>query len=311
MTKKRYLFLLLTAIFLGFCGKRLPAQNASLPANPMGWQLVRTVDGGDSPSGKFRDAVALDVDSEGNLFVVDRGRYRVVKFDKHGFFRQEIGGFGRGADQFGDPVDIDAHHTLNIFVADYSNNRIARFDANLNYLSELTSREGQYYFEMPLSVAVSGQYDIFLLEDLNKRVIKFDRFNNPQGTFGNNTESLGQLLGPQQLALGENGAVFVSDPIKNKVVVFDYLGNFLRELSHPAFRYPRGISVNSRNDLSVADSEAEMLFFFRGGETATGTFDLREYQIFPQDVVWWRPRGISEELLYVLSSEKCLVFARK
>ncbi|MFZ0391614.1 MAG: hypothetical protein WAN36_14230, partial [Calditrichia bacterium] len=88
------------------------------------WQEFLVLDGGHTPGGLFQDAVAIDLDSEGNLFAVDRGRHRIIKYNANQNFVREIGGFGSSGDQFSSPSDIDAHLTLNIFVSDFNNNRI-------------------------------------------------------------------------------------------------------------------------------------------------------------------------------------------
>ena len=76
---------------------------------------------------------------------------------------KDVGGFGNGPHQFNDPRDVDAHLALSIYIADYNNNRVVRLDSRMYYLSDFkTSLDSPYYFEMPLSVAVDNQYDIFI-----------------------------------------------------------------------------------------------------------------------------------------------------
>ena len=287
------------------------SQNVNPESPAQGWELSGYLRGSDGGAMLFRDAIAIDLDSEGNGYVVDRGWHRLLKFSPEGILRKEIGGFGDGPEQFDDPHDVDAHLTLNIFVADYNNNRIVRFDGNLNYLSDFrTDFEDDYHFEMPLSVAVSGQYDMFVLEDLNKRVIKFDRFNQPQTAFGDATENLGQLLAPHQIAIGEDGKVFVSNAAGKGVVVYDYLGNFLEKIVHPDFRQPAGIYCRE-SQLLVADSEGKQIYFYRDGKRLSGRLDLKPYQIRPVDVAVKFAGEKRNAVLYVLSSGKCLLFRKK
>lgn len=275
------------------------------------WKFVARMSGEDAPSGKLQDACAIDLDSEGNVFIVDRSRNRLLKFSPERIFLKEIGGFGDGAEEFSAPNDVCARRTLNIYVADYNNDRISRFDAKLNYLSEMTSDDdAPFHYEMPLSVTVSGQYDIFLLEDLNKRVIKLDRFNQTRAVFGDASQNLGQLLSPQQIDLSESGKVFVSDPGAQAVVLFDYLGNFLSELKYPEFRQPSGIFVNSSGDLLVADPESQKIFFFTAGTRFSGVCDLKPFGIRPLDVAMFISRGTGQSIAYVLAADCCLVFVR-
>ncbi len=280
-----------------------------LPDDVSNWRLVRTIDGENTPSGSLQNAVALDLDSQGNIYIVDQGRHRLIKFDSNGNFIKEIGGFGDGPEQFSSPTDVCARRTLNIFVADYNNNRIVRFDAHLNYLSEfIADSDNLLYFEMPLSVAVTGQYDIFVLEDLNKRIIKLNRFNQPLVSFGDASDNLGKLLEPYQLAISEEGEIFVSDLGAKSVVVFDYLGNFLYEIRHPDFVQPSGISTNLGNDLLVVDSETHKIYFFEEGKNFVGMFNVKAYSINLVDVALFYQSGKIQYWLYVLSPNRCWVF---
>lgn len=277
-----------------------------------GWRKVRVFNGSDTPSGAFQDAVAIDLDSEGHLFIVDRGQNRLIKYDQNGGYIKEIGGYGSGTEQFSTPTDVCARLTLNVFVADYNNDRIVRFDSNLNYLNEFeTPYQGENSFEMPLSVVVSGQYDLFILEDLNKRVLKFDRFNQPLASFGDASENLGQLLNPMQLAISDDGKVFVSDRGAEAIVVFDYLGNFLQEVRHPKLTHPHGIYVSSLNQLLVADPENHSVFFFREGRKFVESLDLSSQDLTPVDAALWDGKGKLLPRLYILTAKSCAVFEKK
>jgi len=278
------------------------------------WSLSYIFDGVKTPTGKFINITAVDLDPEGNLFILDAGRNRILKYSDKNQLIQEIGGFGNSQDRFNDPRDLDAHLTLNVFVSDFNNNRIVRFDSNLNYLSDFRiedfniSYDNPLYFEMPLSVAVNNQYDIFVLEDLNKRIIKIDRFNQPLAAFGKASENLGQLLGPQQINIGPKNEIYVSDPLSNSIVVFDFLGNFIRSIIHPDFIEPRGIDVSNTGEIIVADQKAKKVFFFKPSGKFSMVWDLMSENIEPTDVAMYSPKGSNKILLYVSSQTKCYRF---
>jgi tripartite motif-containing protein 71 len=299
-------------IFLSFLFPLLIPQETLQKDITYEWNLIRTVDGTHSPSGSFQEIIAIDLDNEGSLYILDRGRNRLLKYASNGLFLKEIGGFGNGAEQFDDPRDVDAHLTLNVFVADYNNSRIVRFDSHLNYLNELkTSYQSPAYFEFPLSIAVNGQYDVFLLEDVNKSILKFNRFNDPLAVFGSTTENIGQLLGPYQLSDGAKNEIFVCDPLKKSIMVFDYLGNFVREISHPGFQELKGISVSHRNELAVADLKGGKIYFFENGYKFTSISDLQYLNIKPIDVSLWHPRGAKKRTLFVADAQRCTIFGEK
>lgn len=277
-----------------------------------GWKIRGILDGVKTPTGLYIDITAIDLDSEGNLFILDRGRNRLLKYTANGQLLAEIGGFGRAQDRFNEPSDLDAHLTLNIYVSDYNNDRIVLFDNHLNYLNEFkSSTDDLFYFEMPLSVAVNNQYDLFILEDLNKRIVKYDRFNQPKAQFGSATDNLGQLLGPFQVAMGSKNEIFISDQLSKTIQVFDFLGNFLREIAHPDFIEPLGIDVSPKDYLVVADQKGQKIYFFTTGGKLQEQLDLKPLEISPTDVALWHPRGTENTYLYVSSVNKCYLFTKE
>ena len=275
------------------------------------WRISGVLDGMETPTGAFLNITAIDLDSEGNLYILDGGRNRLLKYSVNGRLVREIGGFGSSQDRFNDPRDLDAHLTLNIYVADYNNDRIVLLDTHLNYLNEFKSTSDDlFFFEMPLSVAVNNQYDLFILEDLNKRIVKYDRFNQPSAQFGKASENLGQLLGPAQVAMGSKNELFISDPITKSVLMFDYLGNFLSEISHPDFIEPRGIDVSFQEDLLVADQKGKKVYFYKVNGKLSDILDLEPYDIVPTDVSLWHPRGTRHLQLYLSSVDKCYLLVK-
>jgi hypothetical protein len=163
---------------------------------------------------------------------------------------------------------------------------------------------------MPLSVAVNNQYDMFILEDLNKRVVKFDRFNQPSASFGSASENLGQLLGPQQVNIGVKNEIYISDPLSKSVMVFDFLGNYIRRIQHPDFQEPRGIDVSNIGELIVADRKEKMIFFFNEGGKLNEVLDLQKDNIDPTDVARHSPRGTDKSILYISSQTHCFQYQK-
>ncbi len=66
----------------------------------------------------FYDLVILAVDSEGNIFVLDRGNFRIQKFDKNGSYLQTIGRQGQGPGEFEQPMSLFIDVKDRIYVYD-------------------------------------------------------------------------------------------------------------------------------------------------------------------------------------------------
>lgn len=94
----------------------------------------------DDPHQAFYNPSTVRADRWGNIYVVDQGNNRIVKFDKDGNFLEETGGIGQGPGEFLEPVDVVIDHEGRLFVADKGNLRIQIFDADGHFLESFRIR---------------------------------------------------------------------------------------------------------------------------------------------------------------------------
>src|SRR5919112_1846680 len=80
--------------------------------------------------GQFKLPHGVDIDSSGNVYVVDTGNFRVQKFDSNGKFITMWGSRGSEKGQFDDMHGIDVDSSNNVYVSDSNNHRIQKFDSN-------------------------------------------------------------------------------------------------------------------------------------------------------------------------------------
>lgn len=282
---------------------------ASTPADTLQIELTKSFDGQSSKAGPLQNATAIDIDNSGNIYVIDRGKHRLIKFSPNGTIINEVGGFGTTSEKFDDPRDVSSFTTLDVFVADFNNNRIVRFDRNLNFLSTLISKyDPPFDFEQVLSIAVSSQYELFVLDNVQKKIVKFSRFSQPVESFGGINEAYGQLLDPFQITLDSGKRLFVSDPAQQAVIVFDYLGNYIRDLKHPEMQQPFGLFWGAGERLYVIDKSANQLFVFSGSLKFLGKVSLDPYLKNAVDVAVAYDRSDGSRKIYILAPEKCFVF---
>ncbi len=164
----------------------------------------------------FLFAQTVRVDSQDNIWTVDRGANVIVKFDPAGRFLMALGrkpesvnpgvpsgpsagggggegGGGRGGrggrgsgqgiagDNFNRPTDIAWDAAGNIFVSDaYTNARIVKLDKSGRFVKTWGSKgAGQGQFDMPNSIAVDAQGNVYVADLGNRRIQVFDN----DGTF--------------------------------------------------------------------------------------------------------------------------------
>jgi len=70
----------------------------------------------------------LEVDPEGNVYVVDGGNYRVMKYDSKGRFKQQFGSIGKGLGQFTRPKGIAIDREGRLYVGDAAFANVQVFD---------------------------------------------------------------------------------------------------------------------------------------------------------------------------------------
>jgi DNA-binding beta-propeller fold protein YncE len=189
-------------------------------------EVIWRVGGLGDGDGLFNFPVALGSDSQGNIYVADRGNGEVDVLDP------EDGSLIR---TFGDPslftardLAIDPVEGL-IFVADGSNHRVAVFDLDGTLLRSIGSfgQDGDDELNFPSGVALAPNGELHVLDSGNGEVKVFTtegQFVREYGSFG--TE-LGQFQFPRSVDVSANGESFVADAVGGFVTRFSTSGTAL------------------------------------------------------------------------------------
>lgn len=101
----------------------------------------------------------IKIDANGNVFVLDAGNNRIMKYDKNGKFLQQIGSVGQGPGELLNPINFDIGDDGTIYVWNNGNGRIEIFDRNGVYI---------HSFKIPFAsmrccgMAVDSQGNVYL-----------------------------------------------------------------------------------------------------------------------------------------------------
>lgn len=173
-------------------------------------------------------------DSEGNVYVTDAGKYRIMKFSPDGRLLLKFGAPGSGDGQFYSPYGVALDDQGNIYVADGSNNRIQKFSPEGYFLFKFGSRgTGDGQFSMAKDVAVDHQGNVYVADQTNNRIQKFSpdgQFLLGFGTFG---YEAGQFVSVNDIAVDGQGNVYASDRSKPYVQKFSPTGRLLALINTP------------------------------------------------------------------------------
>jgi hypothetical protein len=212
--------------------------------------------------GTFLRATRIMVGTQGKIYVLDADENKISLFSNLQDAPKTLGGFGWSSSSFDKPTGV-ATDGVNIYVSDFGNHRIQRFDREFNYISSLSTRDTSDIssrFGYPLDIALSEIGDLFILDGENIRVMKFNSQGSFERAFGDINAGKGKLQNPMKL-MATNYRIFVGE--KNKILVYDYFGNFLGSVGDGILSNLTGFTI-LKNGL-IAASNDSIWWFTREG----------------------------------------------
>jgi hypothetical protein len=253
--------------------------------------------------GSFQRATRIVPGTNGTIYILDADENKVSLFTNLQNAPITIGGFGWSSSSFDKPTGV-ATDGVNIYISDFGNHRIQRFDRDLNYISSLSTRDTSDVisrFGYPLDVALSEFGDMFILDGENIRVMKFNAQGSFERAFGDINAGKGKLQNPVRL-VATNSRIYVGE--KNKVIVYDYFGNYLGSIGESIINNLNGFTMLT-NGLLVASNDTIWWFTREGALQKSSSLDniISEERINQiQDV------ACNGKQLFILSPHKIHVF---
>lgn len=157
----------------------------------------------------FDDLKGISVDENDNVYVVDFGQHKLVKFTKQGIFQSKFSG------PPGDPYGIAINQT-HILATNLDGNNIESLDMNGNFVSEFgQSGTADGDFDTPLDVELNGT-KIYVVDTGNDRIQIFNSTTVHLTSIGSLGGGDGEFDDPQGLAV--NGSdIFVADTNNHRI----------------------------------------------------------------------------------------------
>ena len=186
--------------------------------------------------------MAVDVDKEGNIFILDRKTTSTKKFSENGEFIKSFGrqGSGPGEARFASALNIIGD---TIVVVDMGGNKLTKFDLNGNHITDTSfggnktpvfflpfndkhslgviwyeGMEGSdFYVSVSLSIINNKFKEVKVLDTKKKKFVQ-DKFN------------IADLIGSYAIS---NNKLYINSPSENRffVTAYDYDGNELYGIS--------------------------------------------------------------------------------
>jgi DNA-binding beta-propeller fold protein YncE len=204
----------------------------------------------------------VDIDSRGNVYVIQRKSPPILCFDPSGRLLRSWGTplIGRDPDMQGAHairVDKDDH----VWITDRDRHLVRKFDRAGNLLLTLGTEgspgTGPNQFNRPADVAFGRSGEVYVADGYgNRRVVKFNREGGFLKAWGDAGSAPGQFNLPHTIAVGPDGRVYVGDRYNARVQIFDGDGNL--KAIWPGF-VPCGIAFDRTGRLFVADGVSKVL----------------------------------------------------
>lgn len=229
-----------------------PVQVASAPAARTYEQVS---DWAKLPTGtSWQDMMAIDIDSKGDIYVLQRTPFQVMVFNAKGEFLRS---WKTGELPRVHGLRIDAQD--NLWITDRKLHQVFKYTRDGKLLMELGTKgvagdnDSKVALNGPADVVVGPNGDIFVAdgESTNTRVVKFSKDGTFLKSWGTKGSGPGQLLIPHSIAMDARGRLLVANRGNKRIEIFDQEGAYIDQITGPATPY--GLFAGRDGILYVAD----------------------------------------------------------
>ena len=210
--------------------------------------------------GQFQRPSGICLDVKGNVYVGDPGNRRISEFDRGG---RAVSEYRVETEGFGEPRGL-ASDGFYVYVADAKRGEVVRVDPERRLCSAFSGPSRRI---SPWGIEATPLGDIYVSERENSQVLIFDGEGRLKGSFGRYGKGPGEFRRPAGIGVDQMRKVYVCDPERGEIEVFDPFGGYLFSLKTPEppvdvdFDPYGNLWVLSPGKLSVLDGERLILSY--------------------------------------------------
>jgi len=179
---------------------------------------ITTWGGFGKDSGSLNSPRGITVSDDKFVYVVDSGNARVQKFTLIGEYVSDFGQSGKRGGNFITPVDI-AVNSDRIYITDPNQNKIIIYDLDGNFKKILNDRVGGKAV-FPEGIIFDNDENFYVVDFRNNRIIHYNELGVPLSIFGQMGINDGQFKFPKDVAVSNDGYLFVTDTQGHRIQKF-------------------------------------------------------------------------------------------
>lgn len=172
----------------------------------------------------LRRPTGVAFDADGNIYVADTGKKRIVEFDPNGEFIRVFGEAGKEMLQLWDPIDVAVLPDGRSYVVDKTQDKLVEFDQTGRAVRAIEVEEA------PLSVTVTDE-NLFVTTESGVLIADLDG-NLLTGYILRGKEP-GSFDRPGGVTVGEDGTLYIADSLNYRVQALSTSGEPLWQYGEP------------------------------------------------------------------------------
>jgi streptogramin lyase len=212
--------------------------------------------------GQLNGPDGVEVDSKGNVWVLETENDRIQQFNQAGKYRSQ---FGTGVFTVNQSVSLTSDGKGSIWFAHNTGNRLQKWVVPIYaptlYASVGSTGSGNGQFNSPADVEVEpGTGELLIADQNNNRIQRFNSKGAYLSQFGTTGSADGQFKSPRSVAIDANGHIWVADSGNHRVQKFTANGTYLRKCGSQgsgngqfSSKGPKTIAVDATNNVWVTD----------------------------------------------------------
>ena len=166
-------------------------------------------------NGQLLSPGAVAIDASGNVWVLNgigaQAGGRIVEFSSSGSFISQFGSKGTAGGQllYADGLAFSGGH---LYVSEVSPQRVQELSTTGEFIAAFDEAGS-----LPSGIATDPTTGNLYISDVNGHVAQFSAAGSLIASFGSPGSGTGQLWGPQAVAVGSSGTIFVADTHNQRI----------------------------------------------------------------------------------------------